>query len=212
VKLSILLPVYNQQELVIRALESLPIRDDIEVIVIDDCSTDDTFRNLVKYKKDHQNLNITLLRNEVNLGIGLTKNRGYDIATGEYIGLLDSDDYVYTEEYDRAIDEIDGSDIVFIDAEKNDGSRFHLNPNNQRHICAGWARFIKRDFLYDSRCPNVRAGEDWYLNEKLTKKNPTTKYTGIVAYHYNFPREGSLYDLVQKGILKGIEEINNGKQ
>ena len=46
--LTIIIPVYNQETLVIRALESVPKRDDIEVIVIDDGSTDNTWNNLLK--------------------------------------------------------------------------------------------------------------------------------------------------------------------
>ena len=47
-----------------------------------------------------------------------------------------------------------------------------------------------------------RAGEDWHLTQKLIEKKPTEKFTGIVGYHYNFPREGSLYDLLIKGEIK----------
>ena len=53
IKLSILTPVWNQEELVIKGLDSIPRRDDIEVIVRDDGSTDNTLANLKKYKAEH---------------------------------------------------------------------------------------------------------------------------------------------------------------
>ena len=80
--LTIIMPIYNQPILVIRALDSIPVRDDIEVICIDDCSTDNTFEVLQEYVK-HSSLDITLLRNEHNSGIGFTTNRGIDLAQGK---------------------------------------------------------------------------------------------------------------------------------
>ena len=66
IKLSVLIPVWNQEELVINALEHLPRRDDIEVLVIDDGSTDNTLANLRKYKEDHPELNLTVVANKGN--------------------------------------------------------------------------------------------------------------------------------------------------
>ena len=66
-KLSVIIPVYNQQDLVIRALESIPAREDIEIIVIDDYSTDNTWNNLLDYRNEHiEDKNIVLLYNLVN--------------------------------------------------------------------------------------------------------------------------------------------------
>ena len=61
-KLSILTPVWNQETLVIRTLGSIPRRDDIEVIVRDDGSTDKTLENLLTYAKD-TDLNLTVSAN-----------------------------------------------------------------------------------------------------------------------------------------------------
>ena len=49
--LSILIPVYNQEDLVIKAINSVPERDDIEIIVVDDASTDKTVENLRKLSR-----------------------------------------------------------------------------------------------------------------------------------------------------------------
>ena len=201
IKVSIIIPVYNQEELVIRALESIPVRDDIEIIVINDASTDNTLQNVFDFKEKHKDMNIRVVTNVTNKGLGLTKNIGYDIAEGEYIHQLDSDDYLYTDEYVKVLDQLDGTDIVYMNLKTNDGTVFNINAETQRGYCAGTARFIRREFLGESRCPAVKAGEDWYLNEDLQKKQHTDKFTGIVGYHYNFPREGSLYDLMCKGLL-----------
>lgn len=201
IKLSIVVAVYNQEELIVRALDSIARRDDIEVIVLDDCSTDNTFKVVRDYADTHQDLNIIVAQNSENKGFGITKNRMYDLASGEYITQLDSDDYLYTEDFNKVIDMLDGEDIIYQDMRINDGSIFHITDENKTGYCGGPFRFIKREFLGDTRCLEVRGGEDYELNLKLLAKNPKEKFTGIVGYHYNYPREGSLFDLMVKGKL-----------
>lgn len=197
--LTIIVPVYNQEDLVIRALESTPTRNDIEILVIDDCSTDNTLKNVEEYKEKHPEKDIRIIHLEKNEGLGNAKNVGYDNAKGIYINQLDSDDYLYTDKYNEVIDMLDGTDIVYMNLEQNDGGIFELTKESQRCLCSGCARFIRKEFLGDMRCPKIRAAEDWHLNEEMQKKPHTDKFTGITAYHYNFPREGSLYDQLKKG-------------
>ena len=204
VKLSILTPVWNQEELVIKELENLPIRSDIEVIVRDDGSTDNTLKNLRKYKKDHPELNLKVLSNGSNKGVAWTKNRLLEEMHGEYFHIHDSDDYVFTEEYEDVIDSLYNSseDIVTFDLEVNDGRIFPIRENTINGYCAQIGRFIRKDFVdkYGIRFPeNIRAGDDLYFNNDCIRAGAVHRYTGIIAYHYNFPREGSLYDLQTKG-------------
>ena len=201
-KLSILIPVYNQEELVIKALDNLPRRNDIEVIARDDGSTDDTLANLLAYKAEHPSLNLQVFSNGRNRGVAYTKNRLLEAATGEYFHIHDSDDYVYTTQYDALIDRLNGADIYCMNLVVNDGSALDIKPSTNGFYCAQIARFIRKEFAEGILFPeDVRAGDDGFYAVELMKRNPSTVYTGIPAYHYNFPREGSLCDLRQKGIL-----------
>ena len=56
----------------------------------------------------------------------------------------------------------------------------------------GATKFWRREFIGDTRCRDLRAGEDYYFNEELLKKNPTELFTDLTVVHYNYPREGSL--------------------
>jgi len=203
IKLSVLTPVWNQEDLVIKALDNLPRRDDMEVLVRDDGSTDNTLANLIKYKEEHPELNLTVFSNGTNKGVAWTKNRLLESAQGEYIHLHDSDDYCLTDEYNRIIDEcLRGADIVCFDLRINDGSHMSINEHSYRGYCAQIARFIRREFIGDLRFPeHIRAGDDWYFAEALVAKNPNQLFTNRVAYHYNFPREGSLFDMQKKGLI-----------
>lgn len=200
IKLSIIIPVYNQEELIVRALDSIPVRDDIEVIVIDDGSTDDTWATLVEYHKQTE-LNLILLYNEPNKGVAYTVNKGYDVAKGEYVVLLGSDDYFITEDFLKAFEQLDGTDLVYFNLRVNDGSIWRLNPSNKTGLC-GSTKFMRREFIGDTRNPeDKKAGEDYYFYQSLLKKKPTEKFTDITVKHYNYPRVGSLTNLAIKGAL-----------
>lgn len=196
-KISVIIPVYNQEELVIRAIESVPKRNDIEIIAIDDGSQDNSWKSL------RQNLkrNMTIVRNPFNRGVAYTVNRGYDLAKGEYVVLLGSDDYFYTEEFEKCIEELDGTDLVYYDMQINNGDIWEVNNESKTVLC-GSVKFMRREFIGDTRCPEgKKSGEDKPFYEELLRKKPTEKFTHLVVKHYNHPREGSLTDLVRKGII-----------
>lgn len=189
IKVSVLVPVFNQEKLVIRALESIPKRDDIEIIVIDDGSTDNTWNNLLNYRNaELPYRDIVLLYNKTNKGVSYTVNKGYDNANGEYIVLLGSDDYFYSKGFNKAMEQLDGTDFVFFQTTNNYG-KVELNEHNK----CGSFKFMRTEFMKDYRNDEKRvAGEDYYLWKEILKANPTIKELDIVVKHYNYPRKGSL--------------------
>ena len=90
VLLSIIIPNYNKAKYLRRCLDSIISQDlsGVEIIVLDDCSTDNSLDILREYK------NINLMVNRKNQGICETRNRGLEISSGKYVTFLDSDDYV----------------------------------------------------------------------------------------------------------------------
>ena len=203
-KLTVIIPVYNQETLVIRAIESIPKREDIEIIVIDDDSKDNTWINLIDYRENQRDLfNLILLKNDKNEGVAYTVNKGLDYASGEYVVLLGSDDYFITEMIHDIMEiYLNGTDLVYFNLETNDGTIFRVDQESSRNNYVGSVKFMRRKFIGETRNPtDKRAREDYYFYQELLKKKPTEIYTGLVAKHYNFPREGSLTDLALKGII-----------
>lgn len=92
---SVIIPVYNRREKVIRAVESIRnqtrFSDVLEVIVIDDGSTDGTSEAILEYSKKHPEVPIKLLQQK-NGGPSTARNFGMSQASGYYIAFLDSDD------------------------------------------------------------------------------------------------------------------------
>lgn len=201
-KLTILVPVWNQEKLIVRALDSVPRRADIEVLVCDDGSTDNTRKVVREYAKAHQDLYIRLLWNKENKGLGYTKNKLYDNARGDYVYELDSDDYLLTEAYSRAVDMLDGTDLVFVNLEVNSGDLLYLNEQTKTMWVGGASKFVRREFMGDIRCDEVRVYEDVSYNKAIMEKPHTEKYTDLLVYHYNHPREGSLCWLGIRGLIK----------
>lgn len=202
-KLTVIIPVYNQQDLVTEAIRSIPERNDIEIIVIDDGSTDRTWRSLFLYQK-YQNHKIKLLRNDKNMGVAYTVNRGYDEAKGEYIVLLGSDDYFYKENLEKALQELDGTDMIFFQTTNNYGM-VELDEHNK----CGSFKFMRREFIKDLKNDENRiAGEDYYLWQKILERKPTTKELDITVKHYNYPRTGSLNWELNSGII----DLESGKR
>lgn len=196
--LTIIIPVYNQETLVIRALESVPKRDDIEVIVIDDGSTDNTWNNLLKYRKEHAiDKDIVLLYNEKNEGVGSAVNKGYDNASGKYVVLLGSDDF-FTKDFEKGLKQLDGTDLIYFDLIDNNDFIWKVNKKT-KSVYVGSVKFMRREFIGDTRCPLVRVEEDLYFYNELMKKKPTEKYLNKILKHYNFPRKNSLTWLKENG-------------
>lgn len=91
-KVSVITPAYNTEKYVSEAIESIlnQTLGNFEYIIIDDCSTDDTWKIIQEYAK--KDARIIALKNEKNLGIAGNRNRGLREAKGKYIVWQDADD------------------------------------------------------------------------------------------------------------------------
>lgn len=203
-KLSVCIPVWNQENLVIRALDNIPRREDVEILVRDDGSTDHTLSALFNYKALYPQLNLRIFSNGVNKGMYYTLNRLLEDAHGEYFHCHNSDDYVDTDVYNRLIDRLTDMDILTMDLRINNGEVWSVTPKTDRVHCAQAIRFIKKSFVDEHGITyreDIKAASDWYYNEEMLKHNPVIVYSREVCYQYNFPREGSLVDLRAKGVI-----------
>lgn len=90
IKLSIIIPNFNNSNLIEQCVESIGSFENIEVIIIDDKSTDNSSVILKKIKDKFKDIKI--IYNKENLGLGLTRNIGIKESTGDYIMFLDADD------------------------------------------------------------------------------------------------------------------------
>ena len=202
-RLSVLMPCWNQEELVIRALDSIPRRNDIEVLAWDDGSTDKTLENLLRYQGEHTDLNLTVYQNVENKGCAYTCNRLLAESKGEYFHYLGNDDYVLTDAFSGLMDRLGEADIICFNLRINNGDIWVLDENTKDVFVAQTIRFIRKSVTDGIVFPeNIVGASDWYFNRDLMKRNPSIIYTNVVAYHYNHPRVGSLCWLKHMGIIE----------
>ena len=138
-KRSIIVPVYNMASdgKLNYCLDSLAAQtiSDYEVITVDDASTDESFSILLEYEKKYPG-KFKAVHAEVNKRQGGAKNIGLSLAKGEWIGFIDSDDWILPTMYEKLIGRAEetGADMVGCDYCLTDE---HLSL---RHICRGQSR------------------------------------------------------------------------
>ncbi len=96
---SIIVPAYNKQEFIYDTLESCRNQtySDFEVIIIDDCSTDNTISKIKEFTTRNDTLEIKLFKNEENKGVSYSRNYGILEAAGKYVLFLDADDILHPD-------------------------------------------------------------------------------------------------------------------
>lgn len=172
-KVSVIVPVYNVEEYLRQCLDSLVHQtlDDLEIIVVDDGSTDGSLSIARQYAEKHANLRVI---SQGNQGLSGARNTGMKHAAGEYVGFLDSDDWagldMFQSLYERAVE--DRAELVIADAKvvredlrtvdaffdraawdelpvryKNGPFRINEEPRALLLEPAAWKRLYKRSFL-----------------------------------------------------------------
>ena len=117
--ITVIVPCYNIEKYIEKCIESIENQTykNIEIIAVDDCSTDNTIEVLKKLQEKYNNLFI--YENKENRGAAYSRNYAISKANGEYIGFIDSDDYVVENYYEALITKAqeEQADVVVTDIE-----------------------------------------------------------------------------------------------
>lgn len=107
--ISIIVPVYNVERYLVKCLDSIVNQtyQNLQIILIEDGSSDNSGKISDDYSKKDQRISVIHKRNE---GLSAARNEGVDIAEGEYIGFVDSDDYIEPDMYERLYKLIETTD------------------------------------------------------------------------------------------------------
>lgn len=227
-KISVIIPIFNVENYLNKCLDSILSQtlNDIEVICIDDYSNDNSFKIANEYAKRDERVRV--FKNDKNIGQGLTRNLGIDLARGEYIAFVDSDDWIepkmYESLYEAAANE--RYDLVCCNLSydfSNGESKTPKMPNID---------LISRDFLIEeaiastidffspnSPCDKIYRVkfiidnnikflserellyEDKYFNIEVLVCNPSICFLPTVYYHY-MVRNGSTMVSYRKKLIE----------
>ena len=150
-KVSVIIPVYNANKYLERCLDSVKNQtlEDIEIICIDDCSSDNSLDILNEYAKNDKRFKV--IHHDINKGESSARNTGINNAKGEYLAFVDNDDTIdinFLEIlYDTALSS--KADIIKGEAKEHKNNKIEIRPNDEinkygKHYFTGdWRSAIK---------------------------------------------------------------------
>lgn len=158
-RVSIIIPCHNEERYISECLDSVQGQtlSDIEIVCIDDGSTDRTASILVEYRKKIKNLRIIQQKNQ---GSGIARNKGIDEAEGEYIAFMDADDFYPSAETLEKV--------------------YNKAKQNNAEICGGsWCTYNNGVYAYEGFKNGLTFSEDGWI-----KKVDFPTYGGYLRYIY----------------------------
>ena len=219
IAVSVIVPVYNVENYLEKCLDSLlnQTLKNIEIICINDGSKDNSGDILKKYASIDNRI---IVKTQENAGLSAARNAGLEIAQGEYIGFVDSDDWVdldfYEKLYNTAKKHGANLAITSILKHKNDNKRYNvvykkeivadnlkdklkLCEDNKHRIFYVWNKIYKKELIKNNNLlfPNGRVFEDVLFNTKsIFYTNKVVSVTDT-KYHY-IERCGSIINSKDK--------------
>ena len=202
IKVSIIVPVHNSASYLNKCVDSLLAQtlQEIEIILVDDASTDSSRELLADYESRNPG-KIRCLYLDENIRQGGARNRGMEIAKGEYIAFVDSDDFVELDMCRALYESADGADMcgadywidrdgALQDVQLNFGEGTEMTPEKKAVFIAGCGFFVgriyRRELLdrYNLRFPERTFYEDAYFNFMTALYAKTCVKTSGQYYHY----------------------------
>ncbi|MGP1451864.1 MAG: glycosyltransferase family 2 protein [Segatella oris] len=198
-RLSILVPAYNVEGWVTRCLDSIFNQDvpSVEVVVVDDGSSDATYRVIEEYARQHVNLRLFHKHNE---GVGAARNYLLDKACGEFIWFVDSDDYIAEGALRHILSELN-STIDLLSVSYNGGVFTPFEGSATEYIQKGyingylWTKIIRRSVIEDAHIrfdPQRYSQEDWFFLMQVYPLLGNIKQITLQAYVYCDDNENSV--------------------
>ncbi|WP_407536954.1 glycosyltransferase family 2 protein [Cetobacterium somerae] len=224
IKISIIMPIYNLENYLEKCLESVlnQTLKEIEVICIDDGSTDNSLKILRKYKDER----IKIFTKE-NGGVSSARNYGLKVARGEYIGFVDGDDFIevdmYQKLYRNAI--TNKSDIVICNIKyifsENNYKIFSENflgvkkikTNKELFNIKGyvWNKIFKKQIINEIKFDeNIKWGEDQLFFTETLFKSDIITFENSISYNY-YQRQNSSTFVSNEKILDLIKSYKKIK-
>jgi len=226
---SFIIPVYNVEDYLRECVDSIvsQIEDNAEIILVDDGSKDSSGLICDEYKDKYDFVKVI---HQQNAGLSEARNAGIQMACGEYVLFVDSDDYIepgalvsileYAKKYE--------SDVMFLETQKvfPDGSKAVLGngiteagvngktkdealaflSTCPKYACSAWAKLIKKS-IFNNGTMFFQKGllsEDIDWTFKLTNCADSFSYCPKMYYNYRQSREGSITNSI---VPKRVEDL-----
>lgn len=233
IKVSVIIPVYNVEKYIEECLESVVNQTlkEIEIIIVNDGTKDNSMKRIERFLSDKR----IIIINKGNGGLSSARNAGLEIARGEYISFVDSDDFIEENMLKELYNGSEKADIVFSNVmlydeitkkiKKRMKLNYKLSKENKgfyfwRYMGTEvWNKIYKRDFLKKENIKFVEniLYEDIPFGLYSLFLASKVKYINKYHYYYRINRENSIMNMEHKkeklyiSIGKILEEISKLK-
>lgn len=195
--LSVIIPVYRVEDTLNRCVESVLRQNvtDMEVILVDDGSTDKCPKMCDEWAERDARIRVI---HQQNGGLSDARNVGIDVAKGDFLTFVDSDDYLADNTYRPLLALMSDCDILeFSIANKlalqdriyHDIGEYWLKERVYRHTYA-WNKIYRRQLFENIRFPKGKVFEDAYTLPLLLKRSKTVRTTSRGFYYYSLNPNG----------------------
>lgn len=210
-KVSIIIPVYNSEENIRRCIDSCikQTYKNLEIVCINDGSTDNSLKIIKEYKKKDSRINII---NQKNMGVSVARNNGIKSCDGEYITFLDSDDYLNIDSIEIMVNLLNEKNVDLIRTnytrvfennctkqnkkliiknrkfDKEEITKVVLNKILSGEISSHlWLLCIKKNVIIDNHIefiPGIKVMQDKLFYLKLFTKANSFYQSDSITYNY----------------------------
>lgn len=208
--ISIIIPVYNKQKYLQRCLTSVlnQTYQNLEIIIVNDGSTDNSLKICKEYLK--RDKRIKLISYRKNRGVSFARNQGLKVATGDYIGFVDSDDEIAYNMYEMQLNDIEKYRADFIQCgaiinkktetlenriEYYEGNQYIMQTflNNWIITPYVWDKLFKKDLIKKIRFDeNFTKNEDLFFIFEVVKNANKFLTNNLPLYNYTYAKKDSL--------------------
>ncbi len=197
---SFIIPAYNVEKYIGRCLDSIlsqPFTGKFEVIVVDDCSTDNTLSVALNYAKKDDRLKV--IHHDTNCKLSQARATGFKASTGKYIWNVDSDDWIVDNILQSIYDKIESEnlDVLLLKYISSDGIKIKDNVINRNQfdkkkekeyfLGAIVTKFIRRTCVndnYEVFTKSFNSGEDFIYGMELYQNAKNIGFYDKTAYYY----------------------------
>lgn len=219
-KVSVIIPCFNASAYIVRCLKALENQTykDFDVIIVDDCSTDDTGKVVADYRKISK-MDIILVRNAKNSGPAAARRKGIELSDSEYVTFCDSDDWyekVFLMEMLEALEK-NRADIVFcghnvvhlsgsIEARQMQGRAIIDDKSEALALKADslCMLMVKRTVILNCPWLDIRNGEDMAMIPLLICSSERCCVLQQCLYNY-FVRYSSASNTLSEKVVDALE-------
>lgn len=225
--ISIIVPVYNAETYINRCLESILLQSyrDLQVVIIDDGSTDKSIDICNSFASIDQRISIV---SQQNAGVSAARNTGLSVAKGEYVMFIDSDDYMFPQMCEIMINAIKekNADLVVCGTTETWGGLWapdrdvdyqslesfkidFIEHLNSELLSPPWNKIYRRELIKDMFDPSISFGEDLVFNLNYLRNCQRVSFVKSAPFYHEKANENSLVNRVYPSRLIEIEKVHS---